>query len=120
MGAELFATGHIDFWLLLIGLFFPRFVLFLAWFGVWPYPPNTLPAVGNFFLWLFLPRFLIAFYVYTDIGHDNIWFWAYLVLGVVGLVSESNYGRGRIFRRTTVTRKTADGITTTTTEEEEL
>ena len=118
MDLSLLSTGHLDFWLLVVGLIFPRFALFLAWAGVWPYPANTLPDIANFLLWLFFPRFLMAFYIYTDIGYYNVWFWAYLVLGVVGLVGESNYGRGRIFRRTTVTRA-ADGTTTTTTTEEE-
>jgi hypothetical protein len=117
MTNALLETGHIAFWLLVVGLFFPRIALFLAWIGIWPYPPNALPDLGNFLLWLIVPRFLMAFYIYTDIGTNNIWFWAYVALGIGGLVGESGYARRRVTRRTSVTR---DGTTTTTVEEEEV
>ncbi len=71
-----------------------------------------------FWGWLFLPRFLIAYYVYVDAGTSNLWFWAYLILGIVGLMGESGFVHRRVIRRrTTVTR---DGNTTTTVEEEEV
>ncbi len=110
-------TGHLDLWLLIVGLFFPRLWLFLAWLGAWPYPPNTLSDIANFFLWLLIPRFLMAFYIYTDIGTNNLWFWVYIALGIAGLFGESGYVRRRVTRRTTVSR---DGSTTTTVEEEEV
>ena len=84
------ATGHIAFWLLLVGLFLPRFALFVAWLEM-AYPPNPLPDLVNFALWLFFPRFLMAFYIYTDMGTNNIWFWAYIVLGIAGLFGETGY-----------------------------
>jgi hypothetical protein len=110
------ATGHLALWLLVIGLFFPRLALFIAWLEPGAYPPNPLPDLVNFVLWLVLPRFLIAFYIYTDIGTNNVWFWAYVVTGIVGFFGESGYVRHRV-RRTTVTR---NGATTTTVEEEEV
>jgi hypothetical protein len=116
MPDNILATGHLDFWLLVIGLFLPRFALFLAWAGVFPYPPNALPEIGNFILWLIFPRFLIAFYIYTDIGYMNVWFWAYLVLGIVGCFGESNFTQRRIIRRKTI----RDGNRVTTIEEEEV
>ena len=112
----LLATGHLGLLLLVMGLFLPRFTLFVAWL-LNGYPPNTVPDLLNFVLWLVVPRFLIAFYIYTDIGTANLWFWAYLVTGIAGMVGETGYARHRIVRRTTVSR---DGRTTTTVEEEEV
>jgi len=111
------ATGHIALWLLLAGLFFPRVALFIAWLGTGAYPPNTLPVLLNFVLWLLVPRFLMAFYIYTDIGTSNVWFWAYVVTGIAGLFGESGYVHRRVIRRTTVSQ---NGKTTTTVEEEEV
>jgi hypothetical protein len=113
----LLATGHIALWVLIAGLFFPRLTLFFAWLLAGAYPPNTLPDLLNFVLWLFLPRFLMAFYIYTDIGMNNVWFWAYIVTGIAGFFGETGYVRRRVVRRTTVSR---DGTTTTTVEEEEV
>jgi hypothetical protein len=112
----LLSTGHLTLLLLGGGLFLPRLTLFLAWL-LNGYPANPLPDLLNFVLWLFVPRFLLAFYIYTDMGPDNVWFWAYLITGILGFVGESGYARHRIVRRTTVSR---DGRTTTTVEEEEV
>jgi len=114
----LLATGHIAAWLLICGLVFPRLSLFVAFLMPGSYPANPLPELVNFIGWLFLPRFLMAFYIYTDIGMANIWFWAYLVIGIAGMFGETGYVRHRVIRRrTTVSR---DGRTTTTVEEEEV
>ncbi len=118
MDANLFlATGHIALWMLLLGLFLPRLTLFLAWLGPGIAAAALLPALVNFVGWLFLPRFLMAYYIYSDIGPNNIWFWAYIVTGIAGMFGETGYARHRIVRRTTVSR---DGRTTTTVEEEEV
>jgi len=111
----LFATGHIALWLLIAGLFFPRLALFVAWFGTGTYPPNPLPVLFNFVSWLFFPRFLMAYYIYIDMGTNNLWFWAYIVLGIAGCFGETGYFHRRITRRTTISR---DGTTTTTVEQE--
>ena len=110
---QLLATGHIALWVLVLGLFFPRFTLFLACLGNGAYPPNPLPALLNFVAWLFIPRFLMAYYIYIDIGPNNLWFLAYLILGIVGCFGETHYVRHRITRRTV----SPDGTTTTTIEE---
>jgi hypothetical protein len=110
-------TGHIAMWLLLLGIFFPRLALFIAWLEPGAYPANPLPDLVNFVSWLFFPRFLMAYYIYINIGPDNIWFWAYIALGIAGFFGESGYVRHRITRRTTVSR---NGNTTTTVEEEEV
>ena len=115
-GVPLLDSGHIDPWMLILGLFLPRLALFLACFVIGDYPPNSLPLLLNLLGWLFLPRFLIAYYIFVDAGTANIWFWAYLVLGVVGLVGETGYAHGRIFRRTTTINP--DGSRTIVEEEE--
>lgn len=116
-GYPLLDTGQIGLWLIVVGLFFPRLALFIAWLGVWPYPPNTLPVLVNFLSWLFFPRFLMAYYIYINVGPDNLWFWAYIALGIAGFFGETGFARRRIVRRTTVSR---DGRTTTTVEEEDV
>jgi hypothetical protein len=113
---DFLAAGHIALWLLVAGLFFPRLALFVAWLGS-GYPHNELPDLLNFAMWLCFPRFLMAYYIYTDIGTNNIWFWAYIATGIAGFFGETGYVRRRIVRRTTVSR---DGNTTTTVEEEEV
>ena len=57
----------------------------------------------------------MAYYIYLDIGTNNLWFWAYIVLGIAGFIGETGYTHRRVTRRTTVTR---DGATTTTVEEQ--
>ncbi len=111
------ATGHIALWMLVAGLFLPRLTMFLAWLGPGIAAAAALPELLNFVLWLFFPRFLMAFYIFTDSGPNNIWFWAYIVTGIIGAFGEGGYARHRITRRTTVSR---DGRTTTTVEEEEV
>ncbi len=111
------ATGHIAAWLLICGLVFPRLSLVIAFLTPGAYPANALPDLVQFLGWLFVPRFLMAYYIYVDNGTNNIWFWAYIVIGIAGMFGESGYVRHRIVRRTTVSR---DGRTTTTVEEEEV
>lgn len=113
----LLATGHIALWLLFVGLFLPRCALFIACFVTGNYPANTLPILLNILSWLLFPRFLMAYFIFIDIGTNNLWFWAYLITGIVGFFGESGFLHRRVIRRTEVTR---DGKTTTTVEEEEV
>ena len=114
--ATLLQSGHIDLWILVVGLFLPRLSLFLAAFVVGDYPHNPLPVLFNFLGWLFLPRFLMAYYIYVDAGTANIWFWAYIILGIAGMVGEGGYVNRRVIRRTTTTNP--DGSRTVVEEEE--
>jgi hypothetical protein len=108
----LLATGHISVWLLIAGLFFPRLTLALAAFVFHGYPPNPLSDLANFVLWLLVPRFLMAYYIDINIGMNNIWFWAYVVTGIIGLFGEPRFLQRRVVRRrTTITR--GNGATTT-------
>ncbi len=115
---NLFATGHLALWLLLAGLFFPRISLLIAAFLAGPYPANPLSPIVNVALWAFFPRFLIAYYISLDMGINNFWFWAYVVLGLAGLFGESSAVRHRVIRRTTVARN--GQVISTTVEEEEV
>ena len=110
----LLATGHISVWLLLGGLFFPRLALALAALVFGGYPPNPLSVLANFILWLLVPRFLMAYYVYLAMGMNNVWFWAYIVTGIIGLLGEPSFVHRRVIRRRTVTR---NGNATTVVEE---
>jgi hypothetical protein len=114
--AALLQSGHIDLWILLLGLVLPRLALFLAAFVAGDYPHNTLPLLFNFIGWLFIPRFLMAYYIYTDAGTNNIWFWAYIILGIAGMVGEGGYVHRRVIRRTTTVNP--DGSRTVVEEEE--
>jgi hypothetical protein len=114
--AAFLQAGHIDAWILLLGLFLPRLTLFLAAVFVGDYPPNPLPLLANFIGWLFVPRFLLAYYVYVNAGTANLWFWAYLILGLASLMGESGYVHRRAFRRTTTVNP--DGSRTIVEEEE--
>jgi hypothetical protein len=93
----MFATGHISLLLLLLGLFLPRISLVIACFGA--YPANPLSPLFNFLGWLFLPRFLWAYYISLDIGTHNVWFWAYLILGILGVLGEGHFFHHRVGRR---------------------
>ncbi len=115
-GVALLDAGHIDPWILIVGLFLPRLALFLAAFVVGDYPTNPLPLLLNVLGWLFIPRFLMAYYVYVNAGTSNLWFWAYIILGVVGLLGEGGYVRKRVVRRTTTVNP--DGSRTVVEEEE--
>ncbi len=101
---------------MLLGLFLPRLALFLAAFLVGDYPPNPLLRPSNLIGWLFVPRFLIAYYVYVNAGTDNIWFWAYIILGFAGLVGETGFVHRRVIRRTTTVHP--DGSRSVVEEEE--
>src|ERR1700733_3043462 len=115
-GVALLQAGHIDPWILLLGLFLPRLSLFLAAFVIGDYPPNPLPMLFNVVGWLFLPRFLMAYYGYVNAGTANIWFWAYIILGIAGMVGEGGYVHRRVIRRTTTVNP--DGSRTVVEEEE--
>ena len=114
---SLLATGHLSLVLLLAGLFFPRLTLALAAFVFGGYPANPLSDLANFILWLLVPRFLIAYDIFLDIGIYNVWFWAYVVTGLAGLFGEPTFVRRRVVRRRTVVAR--DGETTTVEEVEE-
>ena len=68
-----------DFYFLLCSLFFPRIVL-LVYFLMERFPANTLPLLLNGVLGLLVPRILILIFIYQNMGTNNIWFVAHLVV----------------------------------------
>ena len=44
----------------------------------------------------------MAYYIYTDVGTANLWFWAYILTGIAGYFGESGFVRRRVVRRTKV------------------
>lgn len=71
-----------DFYFLLFSLFFPRIVL-LAYFLMERFPHNTLPLWLDGVLGLFVPRILILIFIYQNMGTNNIWFAAHLLVMVL-------------------------------------
>ncbi|MEP7148165.1 MAG: hypothetical protein ABI857_04720 [Acidobacteriota bacterium] len=73
-----------DVYFLIFSLFFPRLVL-LVYLFLFPagYPANTVPYWGDILLGLFMPRVLILIYIYQNMGVENIWFVAHLVVAIL-------------------------------------
>lgn len=73
-----------DFYFLLFSLFFPRVVL-LVYIFFFPaaYPANVVPQWADILLGVFMPRLLILIYIYQNLGADNLWFVAHLVVAII-------------------------------------
>jgi len=86
-----------DIYFLIFSLFFPRLVL-LVYLLLFPelYPQNSLPQIADILLGIFMPRVLILIYIYQNMGADNIWFIAHLI---VMLVAYLGGGRQTVRRR---------------------
>lgn len=44
------------------------------------FPTNSVPQWADVLLGVFVPRVLILIYIYQNMGYDNIWFAAHLVV----------------------------------------
>ena len=88
---------EINFYFLLFSLFFPRIVM-LVFFVLYPqlYPANSVPQWADLLLGLFIPRVLIVIDFYQNMGANNIWFLAHLI---VMLMAYFGGGRETIRRR---------------------
>jgi hypothetical protein len=73
-----------DFYFLLFSLFFPRVVL-LVYLFMFPhlFPQNAVPQWADILLGIFMPRVLILIYIYQNMGADNVWFIAHLVVAIL-------------------------------------
>jgi hypothetical protein len=73
-----------DVYFLIFSLFFPRIVL-LVFLFLYPnlYPANAVPQWADILLGIFMPRVLILIYNYQNLGADNIWFVAHLVVMIL-------------------------------------
>ncbi|HEY8559044.1 MAG TPA: hypothetical protein VIL74_01480 [Pyrinomonadaceae bacterium] len=80
-----------DFYFLIFSLFFPRVVL-LVYLFMFPaqFPANAVPQWADILLGIFLPRVLILIYIYQNMGAENIWFIAHLVVMILAY-----FGGGR-------------------------
>ncbi len=93
-----------DFYFLLLSLFFPRIVMLvymLAFADL--FPANTVPQWADILLGVFFPRVLILIYIYQNLGYDNIWFAAHLVVMILAY-----FGGGRETRRRRSRRNVGD------------
>lgn len=82
-----------DFYFLLFSLFCPRIVL-LVYLFLNAYPQNAVPQWADIFLGVFMPRVLILIYIYQNMGYNNVWFIAHLVVMILVY-----FGGGRETRR---------------------
>lgn len=80
-----------DFYFLLFSLFFPRIVM-LVYLFMFPaaFPANVVPQWADILLGVFFPRVLILIYIYQNLGYDNIWFAAHLIVMILAY-----FGGGR-------------------------
>ncbi len=90
-----------DFYFLLFSLFFPRIVL-LVYLFLFPnlYPNNFVPQIADILLGVLAPRILILIYIYQNMGYENIWFAAHLIVMILAY-----FGGGRETRRRTRKRR---------------
>lgn len=64
-------------------LFFPRITLLYSYF-YGNVPPNPVPLLIDFFLFILFPRLLIAFYIFINDGL-NSWFWIFVIAGLLSI-----------------------------------
>jgi len=77
-----------DFYFLLLSLFFPRITMIVSWmFGA--YPANSVPLFFDWALGIFLPRILVLIYIYQNMGYQNGWFWLHLIVAIVVFFTSS-------------------------------
>ena len=67
-------------------LFFPRITLIYYYANNW-IPANAIPFFGDVVMTVIIPRLLVLFYIYQNIGANNFWFWAHLVMLIICLSS---------------------------------
>lgn len=94
---------ELDFYFLLFSLFFPRIVM-LVYLVMFPnlFPANMVPQWADILLGIFMPRILILIYIYQNMGYENVWFVAHLVVAAIVYLGS---GRGADRRR----RRRRDG-----------
>ena len=78
-----------DFYFLLFSLFIPRIMMLVYFVQDW-YPANTVPIWGDILLGVLFPRILILIYIYQNMGYENIWFAAHLLILIL-----TSFGTGK-------------------------
>ncbi|MBX3299861.1 MAG: hypothetical protein KF736_10410 [Acidobacteria bacterium] len=88
---------RMDFYFLLFSLFFPRIVM-VVYLIAYPhlFPNNDVPQWADLLLGIVSPRILVLIYIYQNMGYDNIWFAAHLIVMLMAY-----FGGGREARRRT-------------------
>lgn len=71
-----------DIYFLIFSLFFPRIVL-LVYLFLNQFPANAVPQWADILLGIFAPRVLILIYIYQNMGAENVWFIAHLVVMIL-------------------------------------
>ena len=64
------------------------------------FPNNSVPQLADILLGLFAPRVLILIYIYQNLGYDNVWFVAHLVVMILAYFGGTRETRRRTRRRT--------------------
>jgi hypothetical protein len=72
-------------WFLWLALFLPRIALLIAYCNDL-IPTNTMPFAGDVLLSIFLPRILICFYIYENLGTASGWFAAHIVAAGIAYI----------------------------------
>ena len=85
-----------DFYFLLFSLFFPRIVLLVYVFLYSNlYPVNFVPQWADILLGVLAPRILILIYIYQNMGYENLWFAAHLIVMILAYFGGSRETRRR-------------------------
>ena len=87
-----------DFYFLLFSLFFPRMTMLVYFIQDW-YPNNSVPFIGDVLLGVFLPRVLILIYIYQNMGYENIWFVAHLIVMILAYFGGGTQTKRRYYKR---------------------
>ena len=89
-----------DVYFLIFSLFFPRIVL-LVYLFLFPnlYPANWVPQWADILLGVFVPRVLILVYIYQNMGYNNIWFAAHLIVMILAYFGGGRETSRRRWRR---------------------
>lgn len=64
------------------------------------FPTNVVPQWADIVLGVFFPRILILIYIYQNLGYDNIWFAAHLIVAILAYFGGSRETARRRRRRT--------------------
>jgi hypothetical protein len=87
-----------DFYFLLFSLLFPRITMLVYFVQDW-YPTNSVPFIGDILLGVFLPRVLILIYIYQNMGYENMWFAAHLVVLLLTSFGTGKKTKSRYWKR---------------------
>ncbi|MCW5959444.1 MAG: hypothetical protein KIS76_04730 [Pyrinomonadaceae bacterium] len=87
-----------DFYFLLFSLFVPRITMVVALF-LGNFPANSVPQIFDILLGIFVPRILILIYIYQNMGYENVWFVAHLVVLIITYFGGSRETHRRVRRR---------------------